>query len=76
MTVNGGGDDSRRIDNPSSAPFVEPNAAWEQLFKAGFLKGAYDGTPGEPTTNNNRTTLNAFNHNVVLGRTSDYVGRA
>jgi hypothetical protein len=40
------------------------------------LKGAYDGTPGEPTTNNNRTTLNAFNHNVVLGRTSDYVGRA
>ncbi|MFT5393408.1 MAG: prepilin-type N-terminal cleavage/methylation domain-containing protein [Gammaproteobacteria bacterium] len=76
VTVNGGGDDNGRIDNPSSAPFVEPNAVWEQLSKAGFLEGAYDGAPGEPTTNNNRTPLNAFNHNVVLGRTPDYVSKA
>jgi prepilin-type N-terminal cleavage/methylation domain-containing protein len=76
ITITGGGDDNGRIDNPEgTAAFVEPNALWEQLSKAGFIQGSYTGEPDPPTTNSNQTPLNAFNNVVLLGRTSDYVDR-
>ena len=75
VPITGGGNDNGRIDNAVGTEFVEPNALWEQLSKAGFIQGAYTGDPGPPDTNNNRTPLNAFNNVVLLGRTSDYIDR-
>lgn len=76
VTVDNGGvgalANNGRIDNPAGSEFVEPNALWEQLAKAGFIEGAYTGAPGSPTTVSNQTPLNAFNNNIVLGRTTDY----
>ncbi len=73
--IAGGGDDSGAIDNPPAAQWDEPNAMWEQLSKSGFIQGAYAGTAATvPTANNNLTPLNAFNSNIVLGRTPDYLG--
>ncbi len=73
VTVNGGGNDNGRIDNVAGATaFDEPNALWEQMAKAGFIQGAYTGATGAPTNTSNQTPLNAFNNNIVLGRTSDY----
>ena len=60
-----------RIDNPSGRDFLEPNALWEQLAKAGFIEGHYSGASTTPTTVSNQTPLNAFNNVVVLGRTLD-----
>ena len=41
VTVDNGGvgtnANNGRIDNPAGAAFVEPNALWEQLAKAGFM---------------------------------------
>jgi prepilin-type N-terminal cleavage/methylation domain-containing protein len=75
QAIIGGGDDSGAIDNPVGGEWTEPNAMWEQLSKSGFIQGAYDGTDGAvPTANNNLTPLNAFNSNIVLGRTADYRG--
>ena len=74
VAIAGGGDDNGRIDNIAGPnAYDEPNGLWEQLAKAGFIQGAYLGTPATaPTTNNNLTPLNAFNNVVVLGRTPDY----
>lgn len=72
VTVNGGGDDNGRIDNPTSTEWQEPNALWEQLALSGFIQGAYAGDATEPTTTSGHTPLNAFNNIVVLGRTADY----
>jgi len=72
-TVNAGGNDNGRIDNPAGATaFAEPNALWEHLSKAGFIEGAYTGDPAVPTTTSKQTPLNAFNNIVVMGRTPDY----
>ena len=74
VTVNAGGNNNGRIDNdPGNQPFKEPNALWEQIAKAGFIDGAYSGDPELPTTTSKQTPLNAFNNNVVLGRTADYL---
>ena len=76
VTVDNGGvgtnANNGRIDNPAGAAFVEPNALWEQLAKAGFIEGAYSGDPTSPTTDGNQTPLNAFNNVVILGRSADY----
>ena len=79
VTVDNGGvgpeANNGRIDNPSGAnAFIEPNALWEQLAKAGFIDGSYTGDPAPPTTNGNQTPLNAFNNVVMLARTADYQG--
>lgn len=71
-TINNGGNNNGRIDNPAANAYLEPNAVWEQLAKAGFIEGAYDGGPAVPTTTSNQTPLNAFNNVVILGRTADY----
>lgn len=78
MVVVGGGNNSGQIDNPPGPNvYDETNAVWEQLAKAGFIKGSYLGTPGvEPTVDNGLAPLNSFNHAILLGRTSDYHGIA
>jgi len=72
VTINGGGNNNGRIDNPVGNPWPEPNAAWEQLAKAGFIQGDYSGATTEPSANGDDTPLNAFNNVVILGRTADY----
>ena len=76
LTVDNGGvgvlGNNGRIDNPAGSEFLEPNALWEQLAKAGFIEGAYTGDPGSPTTTSAQAPLNAFNNIIVLGRTADY----
>ncbi len=75
VTVNGGGDDNGQLTTPPgdfANVWAEPNALWEQLSKAGFIQGDYDGTNAEPTTDNNLAPLNVFNRVIALGRTADY----
>jgi hypothetical protein len=55
QTVNGG-DDSGHLDPPPGDPWTESNAFWEQLARAGFVRGLYQGTPAtEPTLDNDLT---------------------
>jgi type II secretory pathway pseudopilin PulG len=73
--VNGGGNDSGRVDTPPADPWTESNAFWEQLAKAGFIRGTYLGTAAtEPTLDNNLTPLNVFRRPIILGRTPDFEG--
>nr|VFK60559.1 MAG: hypothetical protein BECKTUN1418D_GA0071000_11287 [Candidatus Kentron sp. TUN] len=62
------------LDNPSSTEWVEPNALWEQLSKAGFIAGNYVGGNAAPNAGNNVAPLNPFNQPIVVGRTADYMG--
>ncbi|MEM7255294.1 MAG: prepilin-type N-terminal cleavage/methylation domain-containing protein [Pseudomonadota bacterium] len=74
VNITGGGNDNGRIDNEAGGElFKETNALWEQLAKAGFIQGSYNGDATTPSTNNERTPLNAFNNVVILGRTPDYL---
>jgi len=74
-TVNGGGDDSRRVDTPPGDPWTESNAFWEQLAKAQFINGVFHGTPAtEPTLSNDLTPKNVFGQTITIGRTPDFVG--
>ena len=73
VAVTGGGNDNGRIDNDSGSEWAEPNALWEQLAKAGFLKGDFAGDAVAPTPANQRAPLNPFNRVMVLGRTDDYL---
>ena len=73
LTMNGGGDDNGRIDNEPGSEWAEPNALWEQLAKAGFIKGEFEGDAVAPTASNRRAPLNPFNRVMVLGRTDDYL---
>lgn len=73
VVVNGGGNDNGRVDNDPGREWVEPNALWEQLAKAGFLQGEFEGDALAPTPNNQRAPLNPFNRVMVLGRTDDYL---
>jgi len=75
--VNGGGNDSGHIDTPPADPWTESNAFWEQLAKAGFINGVYQGTPAtEPTLDNDLTPLSVMQRPMIIGRTSDYEGAA
>ncbi len=75
QTVNGGGNDSGHLDTTSGDPWTESNAFWEQLGKAGFITGTFQGTPGtEPTAGNDLAPLNVFRRPIIIGRTPDYEG--
>ena len=76
VAVSGGGNDNGRIDNGSGSEWVEPNAVWEQLAKAGLLQGEFEGDAVAPTPTNQRAPLNPFNRVMVLGRTDDYLHAA
>ena len=72
--INGGGNDSGRLDTTPGNPWSESNAFWEQLAKAGFIYGEYPGIAVEPDTDNGLTPLNVFNRPMLIGRTSDFEG--
>ena len=56
-----------------AAVWNEPNAAWEQLSKAGFIQGEYSGkTRTEPSAINNLAPTNPFNNPMLLGISDDY----
>jgi prepilin-type N-terminal cleavage/methylation domain-containing protein len=66
-----------RLDNPSGAnAYAEPNAMWEQLGKAGFIKAGYPGTNAVPTQNNGLTPLNVYGAPIIVGRTNEYLDSA
>ena len=63
-----------RLDNPAGAnAYAEPNAMWEQLTKAGFIKAGYPGTNAVPTTSNGLTPLNVYGAPIIVGRTNEYM---
>ena len=72
--VNGGGNDSGHLDTPPADPWTESNAFWEQLAKAGFVRGAFPGAATEPDLENGMTPLNVFQRPMIIGRTPDYEG--
>lgn len=75
IAVNGGGDDSGRLDTTPGDPWTESNAFWEQLAKAGFINGHYEGTAAtEPTIDNGLAPLNVYGRPIMIGRTSDFEG--
>lgn len=74
VPLNGGGNDSGRLDTTPGDPWTESNAFWEHLAGAGFIHGEYRGTPAEPTVDNERTPLNVFNRPIIIGRTADFEG--
>jgi len=75
VTVNGGGNDSGKVDTSALDPWTESNAFWEQLAKARFVHGTYLGTAAtEPTLDNDLTPFNVFQRPIIFGRTSDFVG--
>nr|VFJ74315.1 MAG: prepilin-type N-terminal cleavage/methylation domain-containing protein [Candidatus Kentron sp. FW] len=76
VTISSGGDANGRLDNPANAPWVEPNALWEQLSKARFIAGNHAGGSTAPNAGNNVAPLNPFNQPMMVGRTDDYMGTA
>lgn len=75
-TINGGGNDNGRIDNPAGfLAWVEVNALWEQLSKAQFIKGQYGGAGiSEPAAGGSMAPVNPFDRVVIVGRTSEFEG--
>ncbi len=79
VTMNSpGGNNNGRLDHPGGQEYGEPIALWEQLSKAGFIQGSYEGgaLTDEPDTTNNMAPQNAFNQIITIGRTPDYQGVA
>ena len=77
VSINRGGDNNGRLDNPVANTYQENNGLWEQLSKAGFIQGAYTGGSSAgaiPDATGELTPLNAFNNVIVIGRTADYMG--
>ena len=74
--ITGGGNDNGLLDNPAGGTvFNEVNGLWEQIGKAGFIHGAYSGTPNtEPNASNNLAPMNVYNGIVIVGFTDDYEG--
>ena len=75
-TINGGGNNNGRIDNPPGL-FVwrESNALWEHLSKSDFISGQYAGSGFvEPDSGNALAPLNPFGMVILVGRTPDFEG--
>lgn len=76
-TINGGGNDNGRLDTTPADPWTEPNAAWEQLAKAHFIQGEFQGTAAtEPDSGNNLAPLNVYNRPIIIGITNEFEGAA
>ena len=73
VAVNTGGNDNGRLDNPAG-DYTENNGLWEQLSKAGFIQGTYEGGAAPPGAAGDVSPLNAFNNVIAIGRTPDYRG--
>nr|VFK36716.1 MAG: prepilin-type N-terminal cleavage/methylation domain-containing protein [Candidatus Kentron sp. SD]VFK40277.1 MAG: prepilin-type N-terminal cleavage/methylation domain-containing protein [Candidatus Kentron sp. SD] len=74
VSISSGGNANGWLDNPSDAPWLESNALWEQLSKAGFIAGNYAGGNVAPNADNGVAPLNPFNQPMVIGQTADYMG--
>lgn len=72
--VNGGGNDSGRLDTPGLDPWTESNAFWEQMAKSGFIIGVYQGAAVEPNLSNQLTPMNVVQRPMIIGRTTDFEG--
>ncbi len=69
--ITSGGNNNGRLD--TSGSWVEANALWEQISKAGFINGSYGGGTLEPTTENVVAPLNPFNSAIIVARTNNYM---
>ena len=69
-----GGNANGRLEDPSdSSNWKELNGVWEQLSKAGFISGRYDGAPeNEEPQNADHAPENAFNGLVILAHHGGY----
>ncbi len=66
-----GGDNSGRLDGTNV--WTEALALWDQLSKAGFIKGNYvGGTSAPDAADTDMAPRNAFNGYLILYRTDDY----
>lgn len=74
VTINTGGDNNGRLADPSSgSDWTELGAVWEQLSKAGFITGNYDGqADATAELTRDMAPTNVFQGIVVLGRHTDY----
>lgn len=63
-------DSNGRLGDPTAGDWDELNAVWDQLSKAGFIKGNYDGGSAAPTAD--EAPINVFNGILVLGRHGAY----
>jgi prepilin-type N-terminal cleavage/methylation domain-containing protein len=76
--INAGGNQNGRLDAVSGNNWTEPAALWEQLWKAGFIAGSYEGqVSGAAPTEATYTQVapkNPFNGAIILANTADYLG--
>lgn len=71
-TVSTGGDGNGKVDAGGATVWTEPNAVWEHLSKAGFMKGSYNGSDSAST--NDTAPVNVFNAVLILVRDDGYMG--
>lgn len=76
--INAGGNQNGRLDVVGADYWTEPAALWEQLWKAGFISGSYEGkVNGAAPTESTYPQVapkNPFNGAIILANTSDYLG--
>lgn len=78
-TINSGGNEDGRLADATSAggaEWDELNGVWEQLSKAGFIKGSFNGGSGSAPSagNSDVSPLNVFSSPLILTRHADYEG--
>jgi|AntDeeMinimDraft_5_1070356.scaffolds.fasta_scaffold21305_2 prepilin-type N-terminal cleavage/methylation domain-containing protein len=56
----------------SGAVWQELNGVWEQLSKAGFIKGSYDGSNGTAPPDSTDGPINVFNGQLIMARHAGY----
>lgn len=72
-TITLGGDGVGRLPGPNDTdPWGALNGVWEQLSKAGFIRGSYEGPSDEAPSSNDHAPDNAFNGLVLLARHDGY----
>lgn len=81
-TINSGGNNNGRLDAVGGNSWQEPAALWEQLWKAGFIAGSYDGLDGggggavpndAATYRGAGSPVNPFSGAMILARHDDYL---
>lgn len=70
-----GGDGNGRLLGPTDTDaWQELNGIWEQLSKAGFIKGSYNGDNGTSAPTADDGPVNVFNGNLIMARHTGYAG--
>lgn len=73
-SIDLGGNGNGRLEDPADDNWVELNGVWEQLSKAGFIRGSYRAEPsGDAPSGGDGAPENAFNGVVLLARHNGYV---